>query len=143
MLDLTYIHLAIFIIAITIIALWKKVQIYHLIFHSDGQTQTNIMSSNIQELDGTTLELCNLLNLVDKIQKDIRLLQHNIITQQATENLQTIVDAVHQLVHIEQNTQDNTKTTAQKTTKFQETAQTNSLMTLEFIKRNARRLPII
>ena len=51
MLDLTYIHLAIFIIAITIIVIWKKVQIYHLIFYSDGQMQTNNATSNIQELD--------------------------------------------------------------------------------------------
>ena len=79
-------------------------------------------------------------------------MQHNITAQQATleflnrnttENLQTIVDVVHQLVHIAQNTQDNTQTTAQKTTKFKETVQTNSLMTLEIVKRNARGLPII
>ena len=79
-------------------------------------------------------------------------MQHNSTAQQATleffnrhtmENLQTVVDAVHQLVHIAQNTLDNTQTTAQKTTKFQETVQTNSLITLEFVKRNARRLPVI
>ena len=31
-------------------------------------------------------------------------------------NLQTIVDAIHQLVYIAQNTQDNTQTLVQKTT---------------------------
>ena len=121
-------------------------------FHSDRQTQTNISSSNLQELDCTTVELCKLSNTIDKIQKDTEVLQHNIAAQQASweflnrhiaENLQTIVDAVHQLVHIAQNTQDNTQTTTQKTSKFQETTQANSLMALEITRRNARRLPII
>ena len=94
----------------------------------------------------TALHL-NYINLINKIQKDIILLKHNIAAQQltleflnrhTTKNLQTIEDAVHQLVHIPQNTQDNTQTTTLKTTKFQETAQTNGLMTLEFIKRNDR-----
>ena len=129
--DLTYTHFAIFIIAITIIRLWKKVQIYHLVFHSDGQTQTNFSSSNLQELDRTTVELCKLSNAIDKIQKDTEVLQHNIAAQQASleflnrhtaENLQTIVDAVHQLVHIAQKTQDNTQTPIQKTSKFRDNA---------------------
>ena len=69
-----------------------------------------LQASNIQELDGTTLELCKLSNLIDKIQKDIGLLQHNSTAQQATleffnrhtmENLQTSSRCmVHQLVHI-------------------------------------------
>ena len=127
-------------------------QIYQLIFYSNGQTQTNITTSNLQELDTTTFELCKLSDSVTKIQKDVILLQHSIAAQQSTleflnrhtaENLQTIVEAVQQLVHIIHNTQDNTQTIVQRTTKFQNTAQANSLMTLELIKRNSRRLPVI
>ena len=88
-------------------------------FYSNGQTQTNITTSNLQELDATTFELCKLSDSVTKIQKDVILIQHSIAAQQSTleflnqhsaENLQTIVEAVQQLVHIVHNTQDNTQT---------------------------------
>ena len=134
------------------ILLWKKLQIYQLIFYSDGQTQTNITTSNLQELNVITFELCKLSDSVAKIQKDVILIQHSIAAQQSileflkrhtAKNLQTIVEAVQQFVHIVHNTQDNTQTIVQKTTKFQDTAQANGLMTLELVRRNSRRLPII
>ena len=77
---------------------------------------------------------------------------HNVLAQQSSldflnkhtlENLQTIVDAVHQLVYIAQNTQDNTQTLVQKTTKFQETTATNIHLITELLRRNSRWLPVI
>ena len=50
---------------------------------------------------------------------------------------------VHQLVYIAQNTQDNTQTLVQKTTKFQETTVTNIQLITELSRRNSRQLPII
>ena len=67
----------------------------------------------------------------------------DFLNKHTLENLQTIVDAVHQLVYIAQNTQDNTHTLVQKTTKFQETTATNIYLITELSRRNSRQLPVI
>ena len=156
MLNLICILLAIVIIAITIIGIFKRTRLSNLIYCSNGQTQTNISTQTIEELNKAGIELQQLNSAIskqatttDKIQKDIDTIYHNVATQQASldflnkymlENLQTIVDVVHQLVYIAQNTQDNTQTLVQKTTKFQETI-TNIHLIAVLSRRNSRQLP--
>ena len=151
--------MAIVVIAITIIRLLKKTRLCNFIYCSNGQTQTNILSQTIQEIDRTATELQQLNSTIskqatttDRIQKDVDTIYCNVTAQQAPldllnkytlENLQTIVDTVHQLVYIAQNPQDNTQTLVQKTTKFQETTLTNIHLITELLRRNSRWLPII
>ena len=79
------------------------------------------------------LQQLNLINaeqtaITEKLQKNIVVIHHSILAQHGSldflnkhtsDSLQTIVDAVHQLVHIIQNTHDSTETLVQKITKFQ------------------------
>ena len=154
MFNLTHIPLAIIVIAITILRLLKKTRLCHLVYHSDGQTQTKISYENLQEIECTAASLQHLETTInklstttDRIHKEIDTIHHNIAVQQVSlellnkltsDNLQTTVDAVHQLIHITQNTQNNTQTTVQKITKFQEIIQTNILLTTELSRRNSR-----
>ena len=118
MLELICISLAIVIIAITITVILRRTRLVNLIYSSDGQTQTNISTQTIEELNKTALELQRLNTAInkqattmDKLLKDINTIYYNVTAQQASldflnkytaDNLQTIVDAVQQLVHIAQ-----------------------------------------
>ena len=154
MLNPAYILLAIVIIALTIIGLLKKTKLCNLVYYSNRQTQMSITNQTLQELDQTATELQHLGSTInrlstgiDRIHKDIDTIYCNVAAQQpsldllnkyTSENLQTIVNAVHQLVHIAQNIQDNIQTFVQKNTKFQEMPQANILLGTEPSRRNSR-----
>ena len=159
MLNLLSISSAIVVIAIIFIGLLKKTRLHNFIYYSDGQTQMNISNQTLQEINWTATELQQLNSTIskqatatDKIQKDVDTIYCYVASQQASldflnkhtsENLQAIVDAGHQLVHIALNTQDNTQTLVQKTTKFHETTITNIHLITELLRRNSSWLPII
>ena len=66
----------------------------------------------------------------------------DFLNKHTLDSLQTIVDVVHQLVRIAQNTQDSMQALVQKTTKFQEITVTNILLITE-LSRTSRTLPVI
>ena len=159
MFNLLCISSAIVIIAITVIGAFKKTRLHKYIYNSDGQTQTDITNSTIQEIDKTSVKLQQ-LNLIitkqttitEKLHKNIDVIHHSMLAQQASldflnkhtsDSLQTIVDAVHQLVHIVQNTHDCTQTLVQKIMKFQENTSNKILISSELARRNAKILPLI
>ena len=159
MLNLLGILSTIIIIAITIIGILKKARLHKYIYNSDGQTQTDITNLTIQEINKTAVELQQLnltmtkqTAITDKLYKDIDVIHCSVLAWQASldflnkhtsDSLQTIVDVVHQLVHIIQNTHDSTQTLVQKITKFQENTSNKILLSTEFARRNAKILPII
>ena len=146
---------AIAIIVTTVIFVLKKTRFHKYICNSDGQTQTDITNSTIQEINKTSIKLQQLnlittkqITIIENLQKNIAVVHHNVLAQQASldflnkhtsNSLQTIVDVVHQLVHIVQNTHDSTQTLVQNITKFQENISNSS----ELVRRNAKILPII
>ena len=67
----------------------------------------------------------------------------DFLNKHTSDSLQTIVDAVHQLVHIVQNTHDSTQTLVQNIMKFQENTSNRILLSSELPERNAKILPII
>ena len=150
---------AIVIIAITIIFVLKKTRFHKYIYNSDGQTQTDITNATFQEIDKTSVKLqqINLIStkqttIIGNLQKNIDMVHHNVLAQQASlyflnkhtsDSLQTIVDAVHQLVHIVQNIHDSTQTLVHNTMKFQEHTSNRILLSSELVRRDAKILPII
>ena len=76
----------------------------------------------------------------------------NVLAQQASleflnkhtsDSLQTIVDVVHQSVHIVQNTHDSTQTLVHNITKFHENTSNRILLSSELVRRNVKILPVI
>ena len=89
MLNLICISLAIIIIAITIIVIFRRTRLANLIYCSDGQTQTNISTQTIEELNKTALELQSLNTAINKqatttnkLLKNIETIYHNVPAQQ-------------------------------------------------------------
>ena len=90
--------------------------------------------------------------IVENLQKNVDVVHRNVLAQQASpeflnkhtsDSLQTIVDLVHQLVHIIQNTHDSTQTLIHNIMKFQENTSNRILLSSELARRNAKILPII
>ena len=147
------------IIVTTIIFLLKKTRFCKYIYNSDRETQTDITNAKIQEIDKTSVELqqINLIStkqttIIENLQKNIDVVHHNVLAQQAlleflnkhtSDSLQTIVDVVHQLVPIVQNTHDSTQTLVHNIMKFQENTSNRILLSSELARRNVKILPII
>ena len=159
MFNLLCLSSAIAIIVTTVIFVLKKTRFHKYICNSDGQTQTDITNSKIQEIDKTSIKLqqLNLITtkqttIIENLQKNIDVIHHSVLAQQASldvlnkhtsDSLQTIVDVVHQLVHIVQNTHDSTQTLVQNITEFQENTSNKILLSSELARRNTKILPII
>ena len=111
MFNLLCISSAIVIIAITDIGALKKTRLCKYIYNSDGQTQTDITSWTIQDIDKISIELQQLnlsttkqTSTTEKLQKNIDAIHCSVLAQQASldflnkhtsDNLQTIVHVVH------------------------------------------------
>ena len=65
------------------------------------------------------------------------------LNKHTSDSLQTIVEVVHLLVHIVQNTHNNTQTLVHNIMKFQENTSNRILLSSELVRRNAKILPII
>ena len=91
MFNLLCITSAIVIIAITVITAFKKTRLHKYIYTSDGQTQTDINNSTIQEIDNTSLKLKELnsnmtkqITTTEKLQKNIEVIHHSVLDKQAS-----------------------------------------------------------
>ena len=159
MLHLTLLCVAVLCIAVIIWTFSKRQPEHINVYFSDGQTQTDLTGDIIDErqqftetfhdIDAKIDELSdytgNLLKAIALICKN-QSIQHtslDILNRSKAENLQKIVDAVQQIVHIAQNIQDNTQLNIDKLKKFSEFMQTPTLLAVEINKRNADRIQII
>ena len=128
-------------------------------FYSDGQMQTKLTNdileernTNISALQDIDTSIHKLSKVTDDLYKEILMLHRNLAAQQTSleilnrltaENLQIIVDTVQQIVHISQNTQDNTQLTAEKLSKLHQFAEAHLLLQTDINRRNTGCIHII
>ena len=108
MFNLLCLSSAIAIIVTTVIIVLKKTRFCKYICNSDGQTQTDITNSTIQEIDKTSIKLQQLnltttkqTTIIENLQKNIDMIHCSVLAQQASldflnkhtsDSIQTIVD---------------------------------------------------